>query len=73
MAMASSGLPGVSPRAGTKAIWAYNPWRTALSDDLDFPAAHLAAEIPDRQRKTVADLLAEGCRRTGQGHDHADL
>ena len=27
-------------------------------DDLDIPAGHLAAEILDRERKTVADLLA---------------
>ena len=41
--------------------------------DLDIAARHLAAEILDGERKAVADLLAERCRRTGQGHDHADL
>jgi hypothetical protein len=41
--------------------------------DLDIAASHLAAEILDRERETVADLLAERRRRTGQGHDHADL
>ena len=42
-------------------------------DNFDFPAAHFAAEILDRERKTVANLLAKCGRRTGEGHDHADL
>src|SRR6478672_3473617 len=41
--------------------------------DFDVAAAHLAAEILDRERKTVANLLAERRRRTGQGHDDPDL
>jgi hypothetical protein len=41
--------------------------------DLDIAAAHLAAEILHRERKTVADLLAERRRRPRQRHDHADL
>ena len=42
-------------------------------DDLDLAAGHLAAEILDPERKTIADLRAERRRRPGQGHDHADL
>src|SRR6202034_2322345 len=41
--------------------------------DLDIAAAHLAAEILDREREAVARLLAQPRRRTGQRHDHADL
>ena len=42
-------------------------------DDLDVAPAHLAAEVLDRERKAVANLLAQRSRRTRQGHDHADL
>jgi len=49
-------------------------WLELIVDhhDLDIAAGHLAAEILDREREAVANLLAE--RRAGrQGHDHADL
>ena len=42
-------------------------------DDLDLAAAHLAAEILDRQCKAVAHLRAQRRRGAGGGHDHADL
>ena len=41
--------------------------------DVDVAAAHLAAEILDCERETVANLLAEHRRRAGQGHDDPDL
>ena len=42
-------------------------------DDLDILAAHLAAEILDRELKTVARLLAQHGGRSGERHDDADL
>lgn len=42
-------------------------------DDLDLAAGHLAAEVLDRERKAVADLLAKRRSRAGGRHQHADL
>src|SRR5581483_10620417 len=42
-------------------------------DDLDILAAHLAAEVLDRERKAVAYLSAQRRSRSRQCDDHADL